>query len=127
MILFGSYQTEKFKKDSDIDLAVIADNLNLLESKKRQLLSELSSLFNHRDIDLITLNHADALLKYMIATEGKLIYEKDKGLFAIFKVRAMSEHNDARKFYQLDKKYIENYIKGENHSGKQRISPPQVK
>lgn len=126
MVLFGSYNTEMFQMDSDIDIAVITDNINLLKSKKVVILSELSSLFNHTDIDLVILNHADPLLKFMVATEGTLIYEYEKGFFEVFKVRAMSEHNDARKFYKLDKMYIEKFIK-EGINGKKGINPPQIK
>lgn len=91
------------------------------------MLEELSGYFDYREIDLILLNHADSLLKFNIATDGKLIYEKEKGLFQIFQVRAMSEHNDARKFYELDKKYIDNYIKEGGKGGKYRTGPPKVK
>lgn len=127
MILFGSYGTEKFNNKSDIDLAVICEDIKLLNKKKLAILNVLSSLFGNREIDLIVLNYSDALLKFNVAADGKLIYEKVEGLFQKLKVRAMSEHNDARKFYQLDKKYIDNFIRKSGNNDKQRVSPPQVK
>lgn len=127
MILFGSYGTERFNNKSDIDIAIIGENPQLLKTRYLEMLEELSGYFDYREIDLILLNHADSLLKFNIATDGKLIYEKEKGLFQIFQVRAMSEHNDARKFYELDKKYIDNYIKEGGKGGKYRTGPPKVK
>ena len=73
------------------------------------------------------LNYAEPLIKYKIACEGKVIYEKEKGLFRKFQVRSMSEHNDARKFYDLDKKYINNFLEGKKKNGRQNVSPPKVK
>jgi uncharacterized protein len=127
MILFGSFNTNKFSQSSDIDLAIIAQDIELIKKRKQKVLNEISKLFDYREIDLILLNYADPLLKFNIANNGRLIYEKATGLFNIFKVRAMSENNDAQKFYQLDKKYINNYLMGEDDYGKQRVSPPQVK
>ncbi|MFW5999787.1 MAG: type VII toxin-antitoxin system MntA family adenylyltransferase antitoxin [Halanaerobiaceae bacterium] len=126
MVVFGSYGTEMFNERSDIDLAVITEDVRALGINREEILSEVSSFFANREIDLVILNHADALLKYNVAVEGKLIYEKEEGLFHEFMVRAMSEHNDARKFYELDKKYIDNYIKESGNYGEQRVSPPQV-
>jgi predicted nucleotidyltransferase len=126
IIIFGSYITENFNSNSDIDIAVQAENVDLINNNKLKLLNEISALFNHRETDLILLNHADPLLKFNIAQEGKLIYQAEEGLFNIFKVRAMSEHNDAQKFYKLDKKFIENYLQAGDKNGQQRTNPPQV-
>lgn len=126
MILFGSCAINMNKTNSDIDLAIYARDLDLIEEKKIVLLNKLAKIF-HRDIDLILLNKANSLLKFNIAREGKLIYEKKEGMYKIFQVRAMSEHNDARKFYELDRQYINNYLVGRYNNGKQRVSPPQIK
>lgn len=127
LILFGSYGTAKFNNNSDVDLAVIGEDLGLIKLNQMDILNELAKIFNNREIDLIVLNYADSLLKFNIANDGKPIYEKEKGLFQIFQVRAMSEHNDGQKFYQLDKEYIDNYIREDDNSGKQRVSPPEIK
>lgn len=127
MVLFGSYASENFNEKSDIDLAINSDNINFIRNNKTELLYKISRKLNYKNIDIVILNHANPLLKFNIARNGKLIYEKQKGLFNKFKVRAMKENNDAKKFYQLDKKYIENYISGRNKNGKQRINPPQIK
>jgi len=127
MVIFGSFITEYFNYQSDIDLAVLATDINLIKDNKSIILKKLEKLFEHREIDLILLNHADPLLKFDIAAEGKIIYEKETGIYNEFKVRAMNEHNDAKKFYKLDKKYINDFLKRSENSGQQRVSPPQAK
>ena len=76
---------------------------------------------------MILLNYAEPLIKYKIACEGSLIYEKQKGLFKKFQVRAMSEHNDARKFYELDKKSINDFLEGRKKNGRKKVNPPKIK
>jgi len=127
MIIFGSFVTENFNHKSDIDLAILATNINLIKDNRVLILKKLENLFKHREIDLILLNHADPLLKFNIATEGKMIYEKEAGIYNEFLVRAMNEHNDAKKFYKLDKKYINDFLKRSENNGQQRVSPPKVK
>lgn len=127
MIIFGSFIKDGFNSRSDIDLAITAGNIGLITKNRLQILDTLADLFSHRRIDLILLNHAEPLIKYSIARAGRLIYEEKQGLFNAFRVRAVSEHNDAQKFYELDKEYINNYLKGVEADGKQRVNPPQVK
>lgn len=127
LIIFGSYASDMFNEESDVDIAIMAENPYKILKTQKKLVGELSRLFEYRDIDLILLNHADPLLRFIIARKGKLVYEKEKGFFNIFKVRAMSEHNDAQKFYKLDKQFLEQYIERGILYGKQRVSPPKIK
>lgn len=127
LIIFGSYNGENFNKDSDIDLAVRVNLPDQILKNRSEILDEISIIFDHRDIDLILLNYAEPLIKFKIACKGNLIYEKERGLFKKFQVRAMSEHNDARKFYELDKKSIDNFLEGRKKNGRKEVSPPQVK
>ncbi|MGM0438514.1 MAG: type VII toxin-antitoxin system MntA family adenylyltransferase antitoxin [Bacillota bacterium] len=127
LIIFGSYNSDNFNEDSDIDLAVKVNDPEQIRKNKKEILDKISSIFNHRDIDLILLNYAEPLIKYKIACEGSLIYEKKKDLFQKFQIRAMSEHNDARKFYELDKKSINDFLEGRKKNGRENVSPPKIK
>lgn len=127
LIVFGSYNSENFNKNSDIDLAIKVKKPDEILKDRDKVLNEISVIFDYRDIDLVLLNYAEPLIKYKIACEGKVIYEREKGLFRRFQVRAMSEHNDAQKFYELDKKFINDFLGGKKKNGRQNISPPQVK
>ena len=126
MILFGSYLTKNFTQDSDIDIAIQAENIKLINQHKLEILNKIVAAFNYQEIDLVLLNHADPLLKLQIAENGRLIYQKQDYLFNNFKVQAMNEHQDAKKFYALDEKFIENYLKKGDKDGKSRVNPPQV-
>ena len=127
LVVFGSYNSKKFNKNSDIDLAIKVEKPDNLLKNRTKILNEISEIFNYRDIDLILLNYAEPLIKYKIACEAKLLYEKEKGIFKKFQVRAMGEHNDAQKFYELDKKYINDFLEGKNKNGRQNVSPPKTK
>ena len=127
LIIFGSYNSDNFNEDSDIDLAVKVNYPDQIIENKKEILDKISSIFDHRDIDLILLNYAEPLIKYKIACEGSLIYEKKKDLFQKFQIRAMSEHNDARKFYKLDKKSINDFLEGRKKNGRENVSPPKIK
>ena len=72
LILFGSYGGENFTKNSDIDLAVKVCDLKSLKVNQIQILNQLSLLFEHHPVDLVLLNHADPLIKFKVASEGKL-------------------------------------------------------
>ena len=127
LIIFGSYNSDNFNKDSDIDLGVKVKKPDQILKNRNKILDKISSIFDYRDIDLVLLNYAEPLIKYKIACEGKVIYEKEKGLFEKFQVRAMSDHNDAKKFYMLDKKQITDFLEGKKKNGRKNVSPPKVK
>ena len=84
-------------------------------------------IFGQRPVDLVLLNHADPLIKFKIASEGKLLYQNEKGLFEKFQVRAAAEHNDARKFYQLDKKFIDDFLERSQTNDRSSHRAPEVK
>lgn len=126
MVLFGSLVKNYCTEKSDIDLAIYVSNIRIIKDNKQLLLNEIGRIFKDREIDIVLLNYADPLIKFTIAREGRAIYEEEEGLFNEIKVRSVGEHNDARKFYLLDKMYIQQYIKGEHSHGHQRINPPQI-
>lgn len=127
LILFGSYGGENFTKNSDIDLAVRVSHLKSLKENQLQILNQLSLLFEHHPVDLVLLNHADPLIKFKVASEGKLLYQSEENLFENFQVKAAAEHNDALKFYQLDKKFIENFLERSKDNDRSTHSAPKIK
>ncbi|KXS50356.1 MAG: DNA polymerase beta domain-containing protein [Halanaerobium sp. 4-GBenrich] len=127
LILFGSYGEENFTKNSDIDLAVKVSHCKNLKENQVQILNQLSVLFEHHPVDLVLLNHADPLIKFKVALEGKLLYQNEKGLFEKFQVRAAAEHNDAQKFYQLDQNFIENFLERSPTNDRSSHRAPKIK
>lgn len=127
LILFGSYENKNFNEDSDLDLAVKVKNVEQLKKEQLDILNQISALFSQIPVDLILLNHADPLIKFKIASEGKLLFQNEKGLFEKFQVRAAAEHNDARKFYQLDKKFIDIFLERSQTNDRSPHRAPKVK
>jgi len=127
LILFGSYGSKNFNEDSDLDLAVKVKDIEQLKKNQLDILNQISALFNQIPVDLILLNHADPLIKFKIASEGKMLYQKEKGLFEKFQVRAAAEQNDARKFYQLDKKFIDDFLERSQTNDRSSHRAPEVK
>jgi predicted nucleotidyltransferase len=124
LIIFGSYESKNFNENSDLDLAVKIKNVVQLKKDQPVILSKISALFNQIPVDLILLNHAEPLIKFKIASEGTLLYQKETGLFDKFQVRAAAEHNDAKKFYQLDQKFIDDFLeRSKNNDGSTHRAP----
>lgn len=110
LILFGSRSRGNHRPDSDWDFAISydkkADNDYLIA------LSILSELFDTDldFIDLIDLDHCSPLMKYQVARDGKLIYEKNLGDFLKFRVRAWKEYADTAKFRKAQKDSIDLWL-----------------
>lgn len=127
LILFGSYESNTFNENSDLDLAVKVKAVEQLKKDQLDILNKISALFNQIPVDLVLLNHAAPLIKFKIASEGKLLYQAEKGLFEKFQVRAAAEHNDVRKFYQLDKKFIEDFLERSQSNDRSSHRAPKIK
>ena len=79
-VYFGSYQTSFYHKESDIDIAFLCGGM-LDHSLKMKLLRDLMIYHRKSEIDLIDLKTAAPLLRYEIAKNGKILYEREPGLF----------------------------------------------
>lgn len=83
LVYFGSYLTEYYNVDSDIDIAFLCSVS--LNKEDRNKLHEALILFHRKsEIDLVDLKTADPVLKYEVAIKGKILFEKEKGLFDIY-------------------------------------------
>lgn len=80
VVYFGSYKTEYYRSDSDIDIAYLSVTL-LSRVEKMNLLHDLILAHRKSEIDLVDLRTAEPVLRYEIATKGRLLYEEEEGLF----------------------------------------------
>lgn len=89
--LFGSYGTDEFKKDSDIDLAIISDiqiyNLGLIVLELEDKLGI--------SIDLLDINDLDGIFKLQIAYRNEVIFSKNDKLLEEF-------YSDVQFWYDTD-------------------------
>ena len=124
--IFGSQAQGLPSIESDIDIAVWTRADRIDEVYEMNLLAAMVNLFERDGIDLVILNFADPLLQYEVATKGKLIYERKPASFNRFQVYAMKRNNEGRKFYKLDRAYIERFLKGVRSNAIRRCHPPQI-
>ena len=107
IILFGSYSRNSQREDSDIDIAMIAN-----ETSKNELFVVKSNLEEQvkRDIDLINLNSEEVYdsFKYEVVMNGIVIYCKD--VYKITTIREYLELNESRQdiIKRIKEEYMEN-------------------
>lgn len=118
-ILFGSQAVGRATRESDLDLAVWLERVELLSDTRgaararRQLLRDLANYLQTGKIDLVILNRASPLLKFQVAKTGRPVYQKRAGLFASFCSRALREHIDAKVFYRAADDYLRKMLEAE--------------
>ena len=87
-VLFGSTARGQARKGSDVDLALLVDP-DAPEARLRALI-ELERAAG-REVDPVFVNEAPPLLRFEIARDGVLILEREEGLWAGVKARAMMD------------------------------------
>jgi predicted nucleotidyltransferase len=100
---FGSFNSERFNKNSDLDLAVIYTQefdkfkrFNL----KLELMAKLEKLIE-LEVDIVDFENVDLKLKHQIL-DGKLIYCSDQSRRVELEKRAILNYIDMRRFYKIN-------------------------
>jgi len=95
--LFGSQAKGREGPESDVDIAILlaADGKDKYDFFKTQLAMgrELRKLFG-RDVDVVVLNSATALLKYEVIACGKVLYQKSDETRIRFEAQLQAEYLD---------------------------------
>lgn len=73
--LFGSHATGGAHRDSDVDLAVLAPAP--LGDEERWHLAQTLAIALGRDVDLVDLRRASAVMRVQVVDSGKLLFESD--------------------------------------------------
>lgn len=98
LYLFGSFGTKKYRKESDIDLAVLADK-KLTHEQLLDLKLGLEMIY-HKDVDLIDLQQATTVMRAQIFSPKRRIFCTDEVFCAYFEMYAYSDYarlNEERK------------------------------
>lgn len=107
IILFGSAAAGRMHKKSDIDLAFLHDApVDVLELTNRVI-----RLLRTDNVDVVDLNRASPLLKFMAAKHGTLLYEKTEGMFNRFYSLAFRRYIDTRKLRDAQTAVIKQFLK----------------
>ena len=90
--IFGSTGTPLQNQKSDLDIAVYMNaRASQIEfSHKAQLYSEISRAVKRNDIDIVVLNTCtNHMLLYEVMTRGRLIYDPDPEVRAVFEQKTL--------------------------------------
>jgi predicted nucleotidyltransferase len=110
IVILGSYGTESFQMgESDIDIAILAET-SLTPRDYLEIVNNTSRLFGYSKIDLIDLSRASGLLKYELATKGRLLFERQIGEFERYRLYCLRYYYDTNKFRELRKKYFDDQL-----------------
>ncbi|MCS6860393.1 MAG: nucleotidyltransferase domain-containing protein [Abditibacteriales bacterium] len=94
--LFGSQATGTAHAESDVDIAVLLRRgVSPQAAWDWQLgvMGDLEDLLGVRKVDVVLLHECSPLLRYQVARDGKVLFERD-GAVARFRRRAWSEYFD---------------------------------
>jgi predicted nucleotidyltransferase len=94
--LFGSAAAGKLRDNSDADIALLLRHVPGAQKRldfRLDVAGKISEL-TERETDIVVLNTAGSLLKYQTARNGKLIFERHKGLAKKFRLAAINEYFD---------------------------------
>jgi predicted nucleotidyltransferase len=127
VVLFGSHAKGSSHPRSDIDLGVMPARRDYDARYILELLAAFRDVMGSDKIDLTMLDRADPLLHFSVASQGVPLYEKGGGEFIKFKARATQRNNDAKKYYEMDRLYVEKFLRGEKMHVRSRSSPAKTK
>ncbi len=108
IIIFGSFGTKRFGKNSDIDIAFYPSKTLTLEDTD-ELLTDFITHFGKDNLHLIDLKKANPLLMYEVACTGKPVYEENDS-FLKFKLLASARYADTKHLRDKRKEYLNQKI-----------------
>ncbi len=119
LVLFGSRATGQTHADSDWDFAALYDVTKRQEYLKNktwgwfEVPSILGKIFNlnSEEIDVIDLERCLPLIAHSVATNGKLIYEKEVGDFEKFKEKSTLSKEEEQLIEKKLRQNIDNFLK----------------
>jgi predicted nucleotidyltransferase len=105
--LFGSSETRSFSEESDVDVAVLLPTP--LDLSERLALRASLEMTLGRDVDLVDLRGADAILAFQVLSLGRPIVMRDRKAYDAFVARTLSEYADLK----LDRRPVEAALRRE--------------
>jgi predicted nucleotidyltransferase len=109
IILYGSFATNRTRKDSDMDIAVkgykelaFQETLNIFDS--------LSNLFPGKNLDVKSLHKVDPLFRFQVMRDGILLYG-DRTDYLDFKAYAYRDYRESKSLFHLQSQLVEKRLK----------------
>ncbi|MDB9543249.1 nucleotidyltransferase domain-containing protein [Microcystis aeruginosa CS-1036] len=104
LILFGSRARGEHKPDSDWDFAVLYEERSAQKDISSLLkiytLLEQALEIPEDKIDVIDLKECSPILAHYVARDGQLLYERETGLFEVFKEKFLMNPEESKALYR---------------------------
>ncbi len=104
LILFGSRARGEHRPDSDWDFAVLyeerSDQKDISSLLKIYTLLEQALEIPDDKIDVIDLKECSPILAHYVARDGQLLYERETGLFEVFKEKFLMNPEESKALYR---------------------------
>jgi predicted nucleotidyltransferase len=111
--LFGSFASEKERKLSDVDIAVLLkEGIEPLE-KQLNLLADITFILKTDEVDLVILNRAPIALQYTIISEGTLLVNREDKLRIDYEEKVSRDYLDSEYMRTEHQKYLFQRLKGD--------------
>jgi predicted nucleotidyltransferase len=94
VILFGSRARGLPSRDSDSDVGVLRRSGLVPADRFLKLAFQLAQVTSLPDVDLVDLRRAPPLLQFLVARDGRVLYESEPGVFNLYYVRAWKLYLD---------------------------------
>jgi len=109
VVIFGSQVSGQARAGADIDVAVRMQRRAWRDwERELELVGELTeAITGDGDLDVVFLNGASPLLLFEVASSGVVLYQAQPTTFAQFQSYAARRYDDSRKFFKLQREYLE--------------------
>jgi predicted nucleotidyltransferase len=110
ILLHGSYATNKIRRDSDLDIALLGEK-PIEFDELLAIYSDLSEIFGdnpQRELDIKSLHKADPLFCYQVSKDSQLLYG-DLTDFNEFRAYAFSNYFDSKDLFHLERILIQKF------------------
>lgn len=106
--LLGSAATPRFRKDSDVDIAIYWKNPEISLDLTVEIINKLESDLVGHSVDLISLNKIDIIYGMQVLDSGRLLIDNNPGLLLNWKATQLSRYPDFKASRQIIEENILN-------------------
>lgn len=96
--VFGSVAAERTRTDSDVDVAVLVNEAAVRPARRLRfrldLMADLGAALHRRDVEVVILNEASALLAHRVLSRGRLVMERSRAVRVRFQVQTAARYLD---------------------------------